>query len=150
MTGGAAATTHGLAASREVAFARTRIDCAPAGRVTVARPFRSFFVRDRLAPLAVRYATRTLFAFDVALTWGLPVVDWVRVALRVARGLRVPAVTAVGGALACAIVGTAAASWAAPAGMDGMAKQADMRAATTAIRLRINIPVSREGSQQPS
>ena len=53
-TGGATATTHGLAARRDVALARTRIDVAPLGSVTLAGPFRSFLVTERLDPLAVR------------------------------------------------------------------------------------------------
>jgi hypothetical protein len=150
-TVGASATTHGLAASRAVALARTRIDFAPVGSVTVARPLRSFFVTTRLAPLAVRYATRIFLAFEVALTWGRPVADCPRVALREARGLRVAVSTAADGALiAVTSVVPAVERCTAPAGIAGTAKQAAMKAATTAIRLRINVPVSHVGERQPT
>ena len=89
-------------------------------------------------------------AFESTWTLGRPVVDCPRIALTDARGLRVAATTEADDAFGVAMAVTAAEVCAAAAGIAGMARQADMTATTTAIRVRINIPVSRGGEEQPT
>jgi hypothetical protein len=93
---------------------------------------------------------RTLLAFDNAWTWGRPVADCPRVALSEALGLRFAAMTAAGCEVTALMAVAADVARAAPEGIAGMVRQADMTATTTAIRVRMNIPVSHEGEHQPT